>query len=131
MTSFMLIQYSASTKTGKQYYYSMVIVLLTERKRTLEKIIKILFAYCMYYRCEMEVILLEIDRILRPQGSVIIRDDVDVLVNVKSIVDELQWESRLVDHEGGPHVREKLLIAIKQYWTAPDSASSASHEHQP
>lgn len=84
----------------------------------------------------MEVILLEMDRILRPQGSVIIRDDVDVLVNVKSIVDGLQWESRLVDHEGGPHVREKLLIAIKQYWTAPapvshSDSSSASHEHQP
>lgn len=70
-------------------------------------------------RCEVEDILLEMDRLLRPQGSVIIRDDVDVLVNVKSIVDGLQWESRLVDHEGGPHVREKLLIAIKQYWTAP------------
>ncbi|EYU32062.1 hypothetical protein MIMGU_mgv1a003954mg [Erythranthe guttata] len=64
-------------------------------------------------------ILLEMDRILRPQGSVIIRDDVDVLVNVKSIIDGLQWDSRMTDHEGGPHVREKLLIATKQYWTAP------------
>ncbi|KAL0397852.1 UNVERIFIED_CONTAM: putative methyltransferase PMT15 [Sesamum calycinum] len=70
-------------------------------------------------RCEIEDILLEMDRILRPQGSVIIRDDVDVLVNVKSIVDGLAWESRMTDHEGGPHVREKLLIATKQYWTAP------------
>ncbi|KAA8516002.1 hypothetical protein F0562_019181 [Nyssa sinensis] len=70
-------------------------------------------------RCEMEDILLEMDRILRPEGSVIIRDDVDVLVNVKSIADGLQWESRMVDHEGGPHVKEKLLIAVKQYWTAP------------
>ncbi|CAN4125786.1 unnamed protein product [Withania somnifera] len=70
-------------------------------------------------RCEMEDILLEMDRVLRPQGSVIFRDDVDVLVNVKSIVDGLQWDSRMVDHEGGPLVREKLLIATKQYWTAP------------
>lgn len=67
----------------------------------------------------MEDILLEMDRVLRPQGSVIFRDDVDVLVNVKSIVDGLQWDSRMVDHEGGPHVREKLLIATKLYWTAP------------
>lgn len=59
------------------------------------------------------------DRILRPQGSVIIRDDVDILVDVKSVVDRLQWQSRMVDHEDGPHVREKLLIAVKQYWTAP------------
>ncbi|GAA0164601.1 methyltransferase [Lithospermum erythrorhizon] len=72
-------------------------------------------------RCEMKDILLEMDRVLRPQGSVIFRDDVDNLVNVKSIVDRLQWESRLVDHENGPHVREKILIATKQYWTAPAS----------
>lgn len=73
----------------------------------------------MYCRCEVEDILLEMDRVLRPQGSAIFRDDVDVLVNVKSILDGLQWESRMVDHEGGPHVREKLLIATKLYWTAP------------
>ncbi|XP_024993254.1 probable methyltransferase PMT15 [Cynara cardunculus var. scolymus] len=70
-------------------------------------------------RCEMEDILLEMDRILRPQGSVIIRDDVDLLVNVKTIADELQWETTLVDHEEGPLVREKILVATKQYWTAP------------
>ncbi|CDP08881.1 unnamed protein product [Coffea canephora] len=73
-------------------------------------------------RCDMEDILLEMDRILRPQGSVIIRDDVDILVDVKSVIDRLQWDSRMVDHEGGPHVREKLLIAVKQYWTAPASS---------
>lgn len=73
----------------------------------------------LHCRCEMEDILLEMDRILRPQGSVIIRDDVDFLVNAKTIADELKWETRLVDHEEGPLVREKLLIATKQYWTAP------------
>ncbi|KAJ0590492.1 putative S-adenosyl-L-methionine-dependent methyltransferase [Helianthus annuus] len=73
-------------------------------------------------KCEMEDILLEMDRILRPQGSVIIRDDVDLLVNAKNIADELEWETRLVDHEEGPLEREKLLIATKRYWTA--SASS-------
>lgn len=70
-------------------------------------------------RCDVEDILLEMDRILRPQGSVIMRDDVDMLVNVKSIVDRMQWESRMVDHEKGPLERQKILIAIKQYWTAP------------
>ncbi|XP_019191627.1 PREDICTED: probable methyltransferase PMT16 isoform X1 [Ipomoea nil] len=70
-------------------------------------------------RCEMEDILLEMDRILRPEGSVIIRDDVDVLIKVKRITDGLQWESRVVDHEDGPLQREKLLFAVKTYWTAP------------
>ncbi|KAM7260911.1 hypothetical protein ACFE04_026386 [Oxalis oulophora] len=71
-------------------------------------------------RCEMEYILLEMDRILRPQGSVIIREDVDILMKVKRITDGMQWRSVVVDHEKGPHQREKILHAVKQYWTAPD-----------
>ncbi|KAK2983989.1 hypothetical protein RJ640_027314 [Escallonia rubra] len=78
-------------------------------------------------RCELEDILLEMDRLLRPQGSVIIRDDVDVLVNVKSIVDGLNWESKMVDSEGSPHAREKILIATKQYWTLP-AATDQGHQ---
>ncbi|KAM7275677.1 hypothetical protein ACFE04_017543 [Oxalis oulophora] len=70
-------------------------------------------------RCEMQYILLEMDRILRPQGSVIIREDIDMLLKIKSITDGMQWESRIVDHEKGPHQREKILYAVKQYWTAP------------
>lgn len=70
-------------------------------------------------RCEMEDILLEMDRILRPQGSVILRDDVDLLVEVKNIAEAMQWECRIADHEKGPHQREKILVATKQYWTAP------------
>ncbi|KAG5231326.1 methyltransferase [Salix suchowensis] len=71
-------------------------------------------------RCDTEDILLEMDRILRPEGSVIIRDDVDVLLKVKSIVDVMQWDGRIVDHESSPHEREKILFATKMYWTAPN-----------
>ncbi|XP_044492460.1 probable methyltransferase PMT15 isoform X2 [Mangifera indica] len=70
-------------------------------------------------RCEMEDILLEMDRILRPEGSVIIRDDVDMLVKIKSLIDGMQWDGRITDHEDGPHQRQKILFAVKQYWTAP------------
>ncbi|KAF5743555.1 methyltransferase PMT15 isoform X1 [Tripterygium wilfordii] len=77
-------------------------------------------------RCEMEDILLEMDRILRPEGSVIFRDDVDVLVRMKRIADGMKWESQIVDHEDGPHQREKLLFAVKSYWTAPASEQDKS-----
>ncbi|KAI3808829.1 hypothetical protein L1987_24791 [Smallanthus sonchifolius] len=77
-------------------------------------------------RCEMEDIMLEMDRILRPEGSVIIRDDVDLLVKVKRIADGLNWESQIVDHEDGPLVREKLLFAVKLYWTASANADQGS-----
>ncbi|KAK6918430.1 putative S-adenosyl-L-methionine-dependent methyltransferase [Dillenia turbinata] len=81
-------------------------------------------------RCEMEDILLEMDRILRPEGCVIFRDDVDVLVKIKDIIDEFDWDSRIVDHEDGPLEREKLLVAVKLYWTAPapDSKQNGSSD---
>ncbi|KAE8709400.1 putative methyltransferase PMT15 [Hibiscus syriacus] len=70
-------------------------------------------------RCETEDIHLEMDRILRPEGRVIIRDDVDLLLKIKKITDAKQWEGRIVDHEKEPHEREKILFAVKQSWTAP------------
>lgn len=68
----------------------------------------------------MDRILLEMDRILRPEGTVIIRDDVDMLVKVKSVADGIRWDSQIVDHEDGPLVREKILLVVKRYWTAQD-----------
>lgn len=59
---------------------------------------------------------------MRPEGGLIIRDDVDVLLKVKRIADAMNWDSRIVDHEDGPLEREKLLFAVKLYWTAPASA---------
>ncbi|KAK7844027.1 putative methyltransferase pmt16 [Quercus suber] len=75
-------------------------------------------------RCEMEDILLEMDRVLRPEGSVIFRDDVDNVIKIKNIIDGLDWDSQIVDHEDGPHHREKLLFAVKKYWTAPAATKS-------
>ncbi|CAL5018853.1 unnamed protein product [Urochloa decumbens] len=71
-------------------------------------------------RCDMDVILLEMDRILRPEGTAIIRDDVDMLVKVKSAADGMRWDSQIVDHDDGPLVREKILLVVKTYWTAQD-----------
>lgn len=72
----------------------------------------------------MEDILLEMDRVLRPEGSVIFRDDVDSVIKIKNIIDGLDWDSQIVDHEDGPHQREKLLFAVKKYWTAPAATQS-------
>lgn len=69
-------------------------------------------------RCDMTYILLEMDRILRPEGTVIFRDGVEVLVKIKSITDGMKWESRIIDHENGPFDPEKILVAVKSYWTA-------------
>ncbi|XP_077248285.1 putative methyltransferase PMT18 [Tasmannia lanceolata] len=68
-------------------------------------------------RCDISYILLEMDRILRPEGTVIFRDVVEVLVKIKSISDGMRWKSQIIDHEDGPFNPEKILVAVKSYWT--------------
>ncbi|XP_010527898.1 PREDICTED: probable methyltransferase PMT2 [Tarenaya hassleriana] len=74
-------------------------------------------------KCNPEDILLEMDRILRPEGAVIFRDQVEVLIKVKKIVRRMRWDSKLVDHEDGPLVSEKILVAVKQYWVVNSTSS--------
>uniref|UniRef100_A0A2P2K758 Methyltransferase n=2 Tax=Rhizophora mucronata TaxID=61149 RepID=A0A2P2K758_RHIMU len=77
-------------------------------------------------KCSMEDILLEMDRILRPEGAVIFRDRVDVLIKVKGMVRGMRWNTKMVDHEDGPLVSEKVLFAVKQYWVAEDDKTTSS-----
>lgn len=79
-------------------------------------------------KCELEDILLEMDRILRPEGAVIFRDEVDVLNKVKKIVGGMRWEAKMMDHEDGPLVPEKILVAVKQYWVG--SAGNSTSDDQ-
>ncbi|KAJ0104978.1 hypothetical protein Patl1_17350 [Pistacia atlantica] len=67
--------------------------------------------------CDITYILLEMDRILRPEGTVIFRDTVELLVKIKSITDGMRWKSQIMDHENGPFNPEKVLFAVKTYWT--------------
>lgn len=74
----------------------------------------------------MEDILLEMDRVLRPEGAVIMRDDVDILTKVNRLALGMKWNTRLVDHEDGPMVREKVLYAVKQYWVGGNQTAAAA-----
>ncbi|KAL0327178.1 UNVERIFIED_CONTAM: putative methyltransferase PMT2 [Sesamum angustifolium] len=74
-------------------------------------------------KCDLEDILLEVDRILRPEGAVIFRDEVDVLVKVKKMIGGMRWDSKMMDHEDGPLVPEKILVVVKQYWVGNSTSS--------
>ncbi|XVF54298.1 hypothetical protein PTKIN_Ptkin05aG0169800 [Pterospermum kingtungense] len=76
-------------------------------------------------KCKAEDILLEMDRILRPEGTVIIRDQVNLLIKVKKIVGGMRWNTRMVDHEDGPLVSEKMLFAVKKYWVAGENSTTS------
>ena len=58
------------------------------------------------------------DRILRPEGTVIFRDTVEMLVKIQAITGGMRWKSQIMDHESGPLNPEKILVAVKTYWTA-------------
>ncbi|KAF5729676.1 S-adenosyl-L-methionine-dependent methyltransferases superfamily protein [Tripterygium wilfordii] len=75
-------------------------------------------------KCNLEDILLEMDRILRPEGAVILRDEVDALNEVRKIAGGMRWDIKMMDHEDGPLVPEKILIAVKQYWVGGNGTSS-------
>lgn len=77
-------------------------------------------------RCDPIDILLEMDRILRPEGAVIFRDQQDVLRKVRKIVRGMRWNTKMVDHEDGPLAIEKVLFAVKKYWVAGENNSTSS-----
>ncbi|GAV69655.1 Methyltransf_29 domain-containing protein [Cephalotus follicularis] len=67
--------------------------------------------FSMYIeKCDITDILLEMYRILRPEGAVIIRDHVDIIVKVKSITDRMRWNSKILHTERGPFHPEKILL---------------------
>lgn len=76
----------------------------------------------------MEDILLEMDRILRPEGAVIIRDEVDVLNKVRKIVGGMRWDAKMMDHEDGPLVPQKILVAVKEYWVGSSKNKTSNEE---
>lgn len=76
----------------------------------------------------MEDILLEMDRILRPEGTVILRDDIEVLLKVQRIASGMRWKMIMANHEDSPHIPEKVLYAVKLYWTADDKSSEPEPE---
>ncbi|XVF52412.1 hypothetical protein PTKIN_Ptkin05aG0016100 [Pterospermum kingtungense] len=79
-------------------------------------------------KCNFEDILLEMDRILRPEGAVIFRDEVDVINKVRKIAGGMRWDTKMIDHEDGPLVPQKILVAVKQYWVGGAGNSTSSKE---
>ena len=68
----------------------------------------------------MKEIMLEMDRILRPEGVVVLREQVEMLVKVQDVAEGMRWRCHIVDHEDGPFNPQKILVAVKTYWTSAD-----------
>ncbi|PON46449.1 hypothetical protein TorRG33x02_325810 [Trema orientale] len=70
--------------------------------------------------CGMEDLLIEMDRILRPDGFVIIRDKPSIINYIRKFVTALRWDGWLSEVE--PRIdalsssEERVLIARKKLW---------------
>lgn len=67
------------------------------------------------HRCEMKYVLLEMDRILRPNGYVIIRESNYFIDSITTIAKSLRWGCQKHDTEYSVE-NEKLLICQKKLW---------------
>ncbi|KAL0379576.1 UNVERIFIED_CONTAM: putative methyltransferase PMT13 [Sesamum angustifolium] len=74
-------------------------------------------------RCNIVDLMVEIDRMLRPEGTVVIRDSPEVIDKIDRISRAIRWRTSVHDKEPESHGREKILVARKNFWKLP----SASH----
>ncbi|KAL2547961.1 putative methyltransferase PMT20 [Forsythia ovata] len=74
------------------------------------------------HRCEMKYVLLEMDRILRPNGYAIIRETSYFVDAVATMANGMRWGCRKEDTENGVE-KEKILICQKKLWYSSKQSS--------
>ncbi|GFP80867.1 probable methyltransferase pmt7 [Phtheirospermum japonicum] len=67
--------------------------------------------------CLLEDIMLEMDRILRPQGHIIIRgEDESVITKIRELAPKVLWDTQLNLLEDGDKKMEQVLFCRKKFW---------------
>ncbi|KAM0953158.1 putative S-adenosyl-L-methionine-dependent methyltransferase [Dioscorea sansibarensis] len=64
-------------------------------------------------RCSITDILLEVDRILRPEGWLILHDTTPLIEEARTMTAQLKWDARLIDLESNSDA--KLLVCQKPF----------------
>uniref|UniRef100_A0A2P2JF19 Uncharacterized protein MANES_02G171900 n=2 Tax=Rhizophora mucronata TaxID=61149 RepID=A0A2P2JF19_RHIMU len=73
-------------------------------------------------RCSLVPVIAEVDRILRPEGKLIVRDNVEIIGMIESIAKSLRWEIHMIyskDNEG-------VLCVRKTIWRPKETKSITS-----
>lgn len=63
-------------------------------------------------KCNLVALVAEVDRILRPEGKLIVRDTVDIISELENLLKAMQWEIRLTYSKD----KEGILCAQKTMW---------------
>lgn len=64
-------------------------------------------------RCDMMDLFLEMDRILRPEGWVILSDKLGAIEVARMLVTQIRWEARVIDLQNGSD--QRLLVCQKPF----------------
>ncbi|KAI6702461.1 hypothetical protein NL676_011597 [Syzygium grande] len=64
-------------------------------------------------RCSLVDLMVEMDRILRPEGTVLIRDSPEVIDKVNYIAHAVSWTTVIYEKDSGSPETEKILVATK------------------
>ncbi|XP_061338510.1 probable pectin methyltransferase QUA2 isoform X2 [Gastrolobium bilobum] len=65
-------------------------------------------------RCTMLDLFIEIDRLLRPEGWIIIRDTVPLIESARALTTQLKWDARVIEIESDSD--QRLLICQKPFF---------------
>ncbi|CAK8577306.1 unnamed protein product [Lathyrus sativus] len=64
-------------------------------------------------RCSLIDLFLEMDRILRPEGWIILSDTVGTIEMVRTLAAQVRWEARIIDLQNGSD--QRLLVCQKPF----------------
>ncbi|KAI3984065.1 hypothetical protein MKX01_035192 [Papaver californicum] len=73
-------------------------------------------------RCNLVAVMAEVDRILRPEGKLIVRDNVEIINEIEKMARSLQWDIRLTYNKDA----EGLLCVQKTMWRPKEIETIAS-----
>ncbi|CAM6106613.1 unnamed protein product [Calypogeia fissa] len=66
--------------------------------------------------CGLANLFLEMDRVLRPEGWVFLRDEATLIEDARAVANQMRWESRIIEVLGDKD--QRLLVCQKIFWKA-------------
>lgn len=78
----------------------------------------VLYGY-FFFRCDLFDVMLEMDRILRPEGTAVIQGSPGVVDKAAQIAQSILWKAQVHDSEPESDSTEKILVATKTFWKLP------------
>ncbi|KAH8942714.1 hypothetical protein BDL97_13G008000 [Sphagnum fallax] len=74
-------------------------------------------------RCSLAEVMIEMDRILRPEGTVIIRDSPGMIAHVVKVAKAIGWSFEISESEPGAPGKEQIFVARKEFWKVDNIAT--------